>query len=137
MGERPEIKINTSDMNNNSQSNQNGNDLLANEAIGHVESDIDELSDQMNEMTRRMLRIEEERQAKSEHTEQVKIENTELRMRVNELEAQLHDLTLKYDETKQRERQRAKEQIEKIEREKKLQLEVATNQLKQTQEELT
>lgn len=58
-------------------------------------------------------------------------------MRVNELEAQLHDLTLKYDETKQRERQRAKEQIEKIEREKKLQLEVATNQLKQTQEELT
>lgn len=135
--ERPEIKINTSDMNNNSQSNQNGNDLMANEAIVHVESDIDELSDQMNEMTRRMLRIEEERQAKSEHTEQVKIENTELRMRVNELEAQLHDLTLKYDETKQRERQRAKEQIEKIDREKKLQLEVATNQLKQTQEELT
>ena len=37
--------------------------MLANEAIGHVESDIDELSDQMNEMTRRMLRIEEERQA--------------------------------------------------------------------------
>ena len=36
--------------------------MLANEAIGHVESDIDELSDQMNEMTRRMLRIEEERQ---------------------------------------------------------------------------
>ena len=74
----------------------------------------------------------------------MKIENTELRMRVNELEAQLHDVTLKYDETKQRERwvknqnqtcstllprQRAKEQIEKIEREKKLQLEMATNQL--------
>ena len=35
---------------------------MANEAIVHVESDIDELSDQMNEMTRRMLRIEEERQ---------------------------------------------------------------------------
>lgn len=34
----------------------------------------------------------------------MKIENTELRMRVNELEAQLHDVTLKYDETKQRER---------------------------------
>ena len=43
-------------------------------------------------------------QAKSEHTEQVKIENTELRMRVNELEAQLHDVTLKYEETKTRER---------------------------------
>ena len=38
--------------------------MLANEAIGHVESDIDELSDQMNEMTRRMLRIEEERQVR-------------------------------------------------------------------------
>ena len=34
----------------------------------------------------------------------MKIENTELRMRVNELEAQLHDVTLKYEETKQRER---------------------------------
>ena len=43
-------------------------------------------------------------QAKAEHTEQIKIENTELRLRVNELEAQLHDLQLKYDETKQRER---------------------------------
>jgi len=137
--ERPEIKISSSnDMNNNGAgASANGTDTTANEAIGHVESDIDELSDQMNEMTRRMLRIEEERQAKSEHTEQVKIENTELRMRVNELEAQLHDVTLKYDETKQRERQRAKEQIEKIEREKKLQLEMATNQLTQTQEELT
>lgn len=128
--ERPEIKITRQE----ESVNGNGVDM---ETIGHVESDIDELSDQMNEMTRRMLRIEEERQAKSEHTEQVKIENTELRMRVNELEAQLHDVTLKYEETKARERQRAKEQIDKIEREKQLQLEVATNQLKQTQEELS
>merc|ERR1711990_385678 len=111
--ERPEIKISSSnnDMNNNgSEMATNGADT--NEAIGHVESDIDELSDQMNEMTRRMLRIEEERQAKAEHTEQVKIENTELRLRVNDLETQLHDIQLKYEETKSRERQRAKEQID-------------------------
>ena len=43
-------------------------------------------------------------QAKAEHTEQVKIENTELRLRVNDLETQLHDIQLKYEETKSRER---------------------------------
>ena len=43
-------------------------------------------------------------QAKAEHTEQVKIENTELRLRVNDLETQLHDIQLKYQETKSRER---------------------------------
>merc|ERR1719447_54656 len=88
-------------------------------------------------MTRRMLRIEEERQAKAEHTEQVKIENTELRLRVNDLETQLHDIQLKYEETKSRERQRAKEQIDKIEREKNLELEVARNNFKQSEEDVS
>jgi len=103
--------------------------------IETVESDLDDLSDQMNEMTRRMVRIEEERQAKAEHTEQVKIENTELRLRVNELEAHLHDLQLKYEETKSNERKRAKDKIDKIEREKSLQLEMAQNQFAQAEKE--
>ena len=54
--ERPKIEV------KNGTSNGPGGDSNSNIAIENVESDIDELSDQMNEMTRRMLRIEEERQ---------------------------------------------------------------------------
>jgi len=131
--ERPKIEV----KNGTSNGPGAGGDSNSNIAIENVESDIDELSDQMNEMTRRMLRIEEERQAKAEHTEQVKIENTELRLRVNDLETQLHDIQLKYEETKSRERQRAKEQIDKIEREKNLELEVARNNFKQSEEDVS
>jgi len=132
--ERPKIEI--KNVPSNGGGDFNSNVAIENSDIDEVNADIDDLSDQMNEMTRRMLRIEEERQAKAEHTEQVKIENTELRLRVNDLETQLHDLQLKYDETKSRERQRAKEQIDKIEREKNLELEVARNNFKQSEEDV-
>ena len=56
--ERPKIEV----KNGTSNGPGAGGDSNSNIAIENVESDIDELSDQMNEMTRRMLRIEEERQ---------------------------------------------------------------------------
>ena len=56
--ERPKIEV----KNGTSNGPGSGGDSNSNIAIENVESDIDELSDQMNEMTRRMLRIEEERQ---------------------------------------------------------------------------
>ena len=57
--ERPKIEV----KNGTSNGPGAGGDSSSNNiAIENVESDIDELSDQMNEMTRRMLRIEEERQ---------------------------------------------------------------------------
>lgn len=67
--------------------------------------------------------------AKQEHTEQIKIENTELRLRVNELETNMHDLQLKYDEMRQTERTKAKEDIDKLTKEKSLELEVIQQQL--------
>ena len=57
--ERPKIEV----KNGTSNGPGAGGDSSSNNiAIENVESDIDELSDQLNEMTRRMLRIEEERQ---------------------------------------------------------------------------
>ena len=57
--ERPKIEV----KNGTSNGPGAGGDSSSNNiAIENVESDIDELSDQMNEMTRRMLRIEEKRQ---------------------------------------------------------------------------
>lgn len=63
--------------------------------------------------------------AKQEHTEQVKIENTELKLRVNELDNNYHDLQLKFDEMKQTERSKAREDLEKLKKEKNLELELA------------
>ena len=68
--------------------------------------------------------------AKQEHTEQIKIENTELRLRVNDLDTNLHDLQLKYDEMRQIERAKAKEDLDKLSKEKALELEVQLQQLK-------
>ena len=68
--------------------------------------------------------------AKQEHTEQIKIENTELRLRVNDLDTNLHDLQLKYDEMRQIERAKAKEDLDKLTKEKALELEVQLQQLK-------
>ena len=57
--ERPKIEV----KNGTSNGPGTGGDSSSNNiAIENVASDIDELSDQLNEMTRRMLRIEEERQ---------------------------------------------------------------------------
>ena len=61
--ERPKIEV----KNGTSNGPGAGGDSNSNIAIENVESDIDELSDQMNEMTRRMLRIEEERQVSFPH----------------------------------------------------------------------
>jgi hypothetical protein len=63
--------------------------------------------------------------AKQEHTEQVKIENTELKLRVNELDNNYHDLQLQFDEMKASERAKAREDLEKLKKEKNLELELA------------
>ena len=63
--ERPKIEV----KNGTSNGPGAGGDSSSNNiAIENVESDIDELSDQLNEMTRRMLRIEEERQVSVAYT---------------------------------------------------------------------
>lgn len=113
--------------------NGNGN-LSPNDA--NVESDIEDLTDAMGTMQRRIMRIEEERQAKQEHTEQVKIENTELKLRVNDLENTHHDLTLKFEEMKLHERTKARDDLEKLKKEKSLELAVVTQQNSQQVEEL-
>ena len=63
--------------------------------------------------------------AKQEHTEQVKIENTELKLRVNELDNNYHDLQLQFDEMKASERAKARDDLEKLKKEKNLELELA------------
>lgn len=115
-------------------SNGNGN-LSGTDAT--VESDIEDLTDAMGTMSRRIMRIEEERQAKQEHTEQVKIENTELKLRVNELDNNYHDLQLKFDEMKQTERSKAREDLEKLKKEKNLELELANQTISQQKDEIS
>jgi hypothetical protein len=50
-------------------------------------------------------------------------------MRLNELETNYHDLQLKFDEMRTKERSKAKEDIEKLSKEKGLELEVQKQQL--------
>ena len=49
---------------------------------------------------------------------------------MNDLETNYHDLQLKYDEMRQSERQKAKDDLDKLNKEKSLELEVQIQQLK-------